>query len=61
MMQVWLVLLGAVLLWQSDQWAKIGVRNAPWTFYLMLTLTTLGYGCLVLSVVLVFVNGGTTG
>lgn len=59
-MQVWLVLLGAVLLWQSDQWSRIR-QPADWVFYLLITLTTLGYGCLVLSVVLVFVNGGTTG
>jgi hypothetical protein len=60
MMQVWLVLLGAVLLWQSDKWASLA-KEVPSILYVLLTLTVLGYGCLVLSVVLVFVNGGTTG
>jgi hypothetical protein len=60
MMQVWLVLLGAVLMWQADKWSSQGHRE-PFFATLGMVLLALGYGLLVVSVVMVFVNGGTTG
>lgn len=54
MTQVWLALLGAILLWQGDNWAQASENVA-------MVLVTSGYGCLIISVVLFFVNGGTTG
>lgn len=54
-MQVWLVLLGAVLLWRADECRIADLEHQ--TVALML----LGYGCLIVSIILVFVNGGTTG
>lgn len=62
MMQVWLVLLGAVLMWQADKWAsqssRFGTDN--WAILGMAMLAA-GYGCLVISIVLTFVEGGTVG
>ena len=60
MTQVWLVLLGAVLLWQGESWAKTSQKYAV-AEPIALVLGLLGYGCLAISVVLFFVNGGTTG
>jgi hypothetical protein len=61
MMQVWLVLLGAVLLWQGDNWARASTRHSDFAGNATLVLFLLGWGCILLSVVTFFINGGTTG
>jgi len=62
MLQVWLIGIAAILFWRGDIIARNRIsyvnRNAREAAY---ALVILGYVLVVLSVVLVFVNGGTTG
>jgi uncharacterized membrane protein len=55
MMQVWLVLLGATFLWRADIAGVNGHKTEGAGMWLVSNIL------LIISVVLVFVNGGTTG